>query len=62
MMMVILNIPIPITGTTEAPTQATVVFMSSLVYRLAGDFLDFESCLLDVRLLQVNFQLRVGLK
>ena len=56
------NIPVPVTRTAKAPTQATVVFSPSVEYWVASDFLELESCFLDVCLLQVNFQLRVGLK
>ena len=45
------NIPVPITRTAKAPTQTAVVFSPSVEYWVARDFLELESCFLDVRLL-----------
>ena len=54
-------LPIPIARTTETPAQAAVVIFPSGEYRgLTRNFLELKRRLLDVRLCEINFQLRVG--
>ena len=56
-----LYLPIPITRTTETPAQTTVMIFPPGEYRgPARNFLELKSRFLDVRLCQVNFQLRVS--
>ena len=55
-----LNLPVPVTGAAETPTEAAVIFPSRI--QSTFDFLELESGFLDIRLLEVNFQLRVGLQ
>ena len=55
-----LNLPVPVTGAAETPAEAAVIFPSRI--QSTFDFLELKSGLLDIRLLEVNFQLRVGLQ
>ena len=54
-------LPIPIARTTETPAQTAVVIFPPGEYRgLTRNFLELKRRLLDVRLGEINFQLRVG--
>lgn len=55
-----LNLPVPVTRAAETPAEAAVIFPSRI--QSTFDFLELESGFLDIRLLEVNFQLRVGLQ
>lgn len=55
-----LNLPVPVTGAAETPAEAAVIFPSRI--QSTFDLLELKSGLLNIRLLEVNFQLRVGLQ
>ena len=58
-----LNSPVPVARTAAAPAQTAVIFPPRVPeYLVTRDFLKLEGGLLDIRLLEVNFQLRVGLE